>query len=239
MSNLILPNERIDDLQFNNLKVIQNPKWFCFGVDAVLLADFAPRGDFVVDFGTGCGIIPILMSGKGKCGRAVGIEIQEGVADMARRSIVLNELTNVDIIHGDLKEVPLRDVDVVTCNPPYKEIGGGLLNEDEPLMIARHEIMVTLEDVIRRAKDILRFHGKFCMIHRPERLADIICLMRKYGLEPKRMRMVYPREGKPPNMVLIEGANGGKPKLICEAPLYVHEGDGYSAEINRIYVREV
>ena len=236
---LVLPHERVDDLQFNNLKVIQNPAWFCFGVDAVLLADFTPKGDFIVDFGTGCGIVPILLAGKNKCQKVIGIEIQRDVADMAQRSVMLNELSNVEIVHGDLKEVDVRDVDVVTCNPPYKEIGGGLLNSDDALMIARHEIAVTLEDVIRRAKDVLKFRGKFCMIHRPERLVDIFCLMRKYGIEPKRMRMVHPREGKPPNMVLIEGTNGGKAKLICEEPLFVHDGDGYSAEINRIYVRKV
>ena len=236
---LVLPHERVDDLQFNNLKVIQNPAWFCFGVDAVLLADFTPKGDFIVDFGTGCGIVPILLAGKNKCQKVIGIEIQRDVADMAQRSVMLNELSNVEIIHGDLKDVAIKDVDIVTCNPPYKEIGGGLLSEDDALIIARHEIAVTLEDVIRRAKDVLKFRGKFCMIHRPERLVDIFCLMRKYGIEPKRMRMVHPREGKPPNMVLIEGTNGGKAKLICEEPLFVHDGDGYSAEINRIYVRKV
>lgn len=244
--NLIYSYERLDDLQTkNNLHLIQNPKWFCFGVDAVLLADFAaatvkPHAR-VLDLCTGNGIIPLLLTEKTSADFITGLEIQEPVAEMACRSIKWNELEErIEIKCGDLKEADEifgKDVfDNITCNPPYKENNGGIKNADDAVTIARHEILCTLEDIIAVSAKCLKPYGKLCMIHRPERLVDIIYLMRNARLEPKRLRFVHPSPSKTATMILIEGAKFGKPKLFLEPPLYVHNENGeYSEEINRIY----
>ncbi len=244
----IHPNERLDDLQTkNSLRLIQNPDWFCFGVDAVLLADFASKtikkDAVVLDLCTGNGIIPLLLSEKSKANHIKGLEIQECVAEMANRSVVLNNLQGkVEILWGDLKNsvqiFGTESFDNISCNPPYKESHGGLKNTIDTVTIARHEICCTLEDVISVSAKCLKPYGKLCMIHRPERLADIICLMRSFRLEPKRLRFVHPSPSKTANMVLIEGAKYGNPKLFLEPPLYVYDEKGkYSREINDIYGR--
>lgn len=238
------PGERIDDLQRNNLKIIQNPEKFCFGMDAVLLTGFASsaikRGANVLDLCTGTGIIPVLLSAKTEASHFTAIEIQKESADMAKRSVELNDLQQkIEIIEGDIKnkEVINRDYyDAVTCNPPYMPAGKGLKNPDTPLAIARHEINCDLEDVIKISSYALKTGGKLFMVHRPQRLAEIFGFMRDCRLEPKRMRFVHPYADKEPNMVLIEAAKCGKPFLKIEKPLVVYREQGvYTDEIFEIY----
>lgn len=192
-------NERIDDLQRNGYRIIQNPEKFCFGMDAVLLSGFArvKRGAQVLDLGTGTGIIPILLEAKTEAAHLTALEIQEESADMARRSVQLNGLEGkIDVVTGDIKEADqlfkAASFDVVTCNPPYMIGQHGLRNPEEPKAIARHEILCTLEDVVRNAAKLLKTGGSFFMVHRPFRLAEIITVMTQYKLEPKRMQLVYP-----------------------------------------------
>lgn len=221
-------NERIDDLQRNGYQIIQNPEKFCFGMDAVLLSDFAriKKGAQVLDMGTGTGIIPILLEAKTEAAHLTALEIQEESADMARRSVQLNGLeSKIDVVTGDIKEAdrlfPLASFDVVTCNPPYMIGQHGLINPDEPKAIARHEVLCTLENVVQNAAKLLKPGGSFFMVHRPFRLAEIITVMTRYKLEPKRMQLVYPYVDKEPNMVLIEGCRGGRPRMTVEKPLIV------------------
>ncbi len=236
-------NERIDDLQRNNYRIIQDSKRFCFGMDAVLLSGFVKvkDGERVLDLGTGTGIIPILLEAKTNAAHLTGLEIQEDSADMARRSVALNHLEEkIEIITGDIKEAVslfgAASFDVVTCNPPYMTENHGLTNPEAPKAIARHELLCTLEDVISQAAALLRPGGNFFMVHRPFRLVDIMVLMRRYRLEPKRMRMVYPFVDKEPNMVLIEANRGGRPRMTVEKPLVVYqEPDRYTDEIYDVY----
>jgi len=235
-------NERIDDLQINGLQIIQDTDGFCFGVDAVLLANFtkAKAGERVVDLGTGTGIIPILIAGKSNAASVLGVEIQEEVADMARRSVELNGLQErVEILNMDIKDIPshlpLNTFHVVTSNPPYMH-PAGVKNPNDKKAISRHEIMCSLEDVICMASRLLMSGGKFFMVHRPTRLADIICLARSYKLEPKQIRFVHPSAGKSPNMMLIQFTKGGRPELKILEPLYIYEASGeYTRQIREIY----
>ena len=240
---MLKPNERIDDLQRNNYRIIQDPERFCFGMDAVLLSGFAKakEGDHVIDPGTGTGIIPILMEAKTKASNLVGLEIQPESADMAQRSVELNHLEKkIRIVTGDIREASsifgAATFDVVTSNPPYMTEHHGITNEKSPKAIARHELLCTLEDVICQAAKLLRPGGSFYMVHRPFRLVDIMVLMREYHLEPKRMKLVYPYIDKDPNMVLIEGLRGGRPRMTVEKPLIVYKEPGvYTDEIYEIY----
>lgn len=240
---MLKPNERIDDLQRNNYRIIQDPERFCFGMDAVLLSGFAKakEGDHVIDLGTGTGIIPILMEAKTKAFNLVGLEIQPESADMAQRSVELNHLEKkIRIVTGDIREASsifgAATFDVVTSNPPYMTEHHGITNEKSPKAIARHELLCTLEDVISQAAKLLRPGGSFYMVHRPFRLVDIMVLMREYHLEPKRMKLVYPYIDKDPNMVLIEGLRGGRPRMTVEKPLIVYKEPGvYTDEIYEIY----
>ncbi len=240
---MLKPNERIDDLQRNNYKIIQDPERFCFGMDAVLLSGFAKakEGDRVIDLGTGTGIIPILMEAKTGASDLIGLEIQPESADMAQRSVELNHLeSKIRIVTGDIKKASslfgAATFDVVTSNPPYMTEHHGITNEKSPKAIARHELLCTLEDVISQAARLLRPGGSFYMVHRPFRLVDIMVLMREYHLEPKRMKLVYPYIDKDPNMVLIEGLRGGRPRMTVEKPLIVYKEPGvYTDEIYEIY----
>lgn len=240
---ILKKNERIDDLQRNHYKIIQDPERFCFGMDAVLLSGFAraKEGDRVLDLGTGTGIIPILMEAKTQAAHFIGLEIQRESADMAARSVSLNHLEGkIEIVTGDIKEAVslfgAASFDVVTCNPPYMTEHHGLTNPEAPKAIARHELLCTLEDVISQAARLLKPGGNFYMVHRPFRLVDIITLLRTYGVEPKRMKMVYPFVDKEPNMVLIEANRGGRPRLSVEKPLIVYKEPGaYTDEIYDIY----
>lgn len=239
----LLPNERLDELHRNGYKIIQNPARFCFGMDAVLLSGFASalEGEKVLDLGTGTGIIPILMAAKTPADHLTGLEIQEESADMARRSVAYNDLEDrIDIVTGDIKDASnlfgASSFDIITTNPPYMIADHGLVNPDEAKALARHEIKCTLEDVISQSAKVLRPGGRFFMVHRPFRLSEIFTLMITYKLEPKRMRMVYPYVDAEPNMVLIEGVRGGKPRLSVEKPLIVYKERGkYTDEIYDIY----
>lgn len=239
----LLPNERIDDLQRDGLKVIQNTEKFCFGIDAVLLAEFASakEGDRVLDMGTGTGVIPILMSSRTKAASFTGLEIQEDIAMMAERSVALNSLSErIRIAAGDIKEADRifepAFFDVITCNPPYMPAGHGLVNPQDAKALARHEIFCGLDDVCRAAGRLLKPGGHFYMIHRPARLAEIFSALRKYALEPKRMRLVYPYADREPNLVLIGSVRGGRSGMRVDRPLIVYESGGeYTQEIRRIY----
>lgn len=243
----LFENERIDDLQLKGLRLIQNKNAFCFGVDAVLLSDFADvrKGDQVLDLGTGTGIIPVLLAGKTQAKMITGLEIQTEMANMAKRSIILNNLqSRVNIICGDIKNsVDIfgpSSMDVIVTNPPYMASGGGLLNPSDTKAVSRHEILCTLSDVIDKSSRLLVPGGSFFMIHRPHRLADIICLMRAYKLEPKIIRFVHPSIYKKPNLLLIKGTRGGGNELKVLDPLYVYDENGrYSDEINKIYGRDM
>ena len=236
-------NERIDDLERNGYKIIQDEKRFCYGIDAVLLSHFAKvrKNEKVVDLGTGTGIIPILMHAINEPAVYSALEIQEDSYDMALRSVMLNNLQeDITIINGDIKEASkllgTSLYNVVTSNPPYMIDDHGLKNEDNALTIARHEVLCSLEDVIREASRLLKVKGRFYMVHRPYRLPEIMEVMRKYHLEPKRMRLVHPYIDKEPNIVLIEALKGGRPRLTIESPLIVYKDvNEYSDEIIRIY----
>jgi len=236
-------NERLDELQRNGYFIIQNPEKFCFGMDAVLLSGFAKakKGDKVLDMGTGTGIIPILMEAKTKAAHLTGLEIQPESADMARRSVAINGLSEkITIVDGDIKEAgnifTPASFDVITCNPPYMIAQHGIANPDGPKAIARHEVLCTLDDVARNAAKLLKSGGHFYMVHRPFRLAEIITTLVSYKLEPKRMQLVYPYVDKEPNMVLIEATKGGKSRMTVEKPLIVYDAPGvYNQEIYDIY----
>lgn len=242
MSNL-LPGERIDELQRNGYRIIQNPERFCFGMDAVLLSGFAraKKQERCLDLGCGNGIIPILMEAKTEGKHFTGLEIQPESVDMARRSVALNGLQDrIDIVEGDIKDASkifgASSFHVVTTNPPYMTAQHGLTNLYEAKTIARHEVLCNLEDIIRESARLLMPGGRFYMVHRPFRLAEIISLMVQYRMEPKRMRLVYPYVDREPNMVLIEGLRGGKSRMTVEKPLIVYKEPGkYTDEIYDVY----
>lgn len=244
----LLEGERIDELQRNGYRIIQNPDKFCFGMDAVLLSGFAAEGvsgikegDKVIDLGTGTGIIPILLEAKTKAVHLTGLEIQKESADMAYRSVRLNGLEGkIDIVTGDIREADAlfaaASFDIVTCNPPYMIGQHGLVNPDGPKAIARHEVLCTFDDVAKTAARLLKPGGHFYLVHRPFRLSEIMTTLSQYKLEPKRMRLVYPYVDKEPNMVLLEATRGGKPRLQVEPPLIVYKEPGvYTREIYDIY----
>ena len=236
-------DESIDDLQLNGLQLIQKEQGFRFGVDAVLLSHFAnvKKKHRVIDLCTGTGIVSFLVYGKYKPQEVIGLEIQDDMVEMANRSSKLNDTSDiVKFVQGDLKDKALLDslgrFDVVTVNPPYKLNNAGILNPNDKLAIARHEIMCNLEDVIVSARRLLKDNGRMFIVHRPERLADIFGLMRKYKIEPKRVRLVQPNTKKAPN--IVEGQRDGGAFLKWEETLYVYDDNGnYSEEINRIYGR--
>lgn len=240
---LLKEHERIDDLERNGYRIIQDAGRFCFGMDAVLLSGFARvrDGAEVLDLGTGTGIIPILLEAKTDAAHLTGLEIQPDSADMARRSVLLNGLEHkITIVEGDLKEAgslfDAASFDVVTCNPPYMIGQHGIANPEDAKAIARHEILCTLEDVIAQTAKLLKPGGKFYMVHRPFRLAEIMVLLHAYRLEPKRMQLVYPYVDKEPNMVLIEASRGGRPRMTVEKPLIVYREPGvYMPEIYELY----
>ncbi len=222
----------MDDLQLNGLKIIQKKKGFRFGIDAVLLSNYVKieKNMKIIDLGTGTGIIPILLSAKTDAYHITGVEIQPEMAEMARRSVILNNLENrVDIIEGDFrKSIDMfgpNSFDAVVVNPPYTKAGSGLLNPDDAKAVSRHEIFCTLEDIIKVSAGLLKHHGRFFMIHRPERLVDIFFTMREYRIEPKRIQLVHANRKNPANMVLIFGLKNGNPQVTVEAPMYVNESD--------------
>lgn len=239
----LLENERIDDLQRNGLKIIQKTDGFCFGMDAVLLSGFAhvKRGEKVLDMGTGTGIIPLLLSAKTQGEHFTALEIQKEIAEMAARSVAMNHLEDkIEIVNGDIKEASRifggASFDVVTTNPPYMNDAHGLKNPTEVKAISRHEVLCTLDDVVREGAKVLKSGGRMYMVHRPHRLIEIITVMKQYKMEPKRMCMVHPFKDKEANMVLIEAVKGGGSWLKMEAPIIVYKEPGvYTDEIYSIY----
>lgn len=237
-------NERIDDLEFNNLKIIQDKNGFCFGIDAVLLSDFAKnikRDSLVLDLGTGTGIISILLCEKTKLKKVIGIEVQEEVYNMACRSSQLNNLEEkFEVVNENILNLENiyenNSFDVIVTNPPYKKQNTGMTNDDEKKLISRHEVLANLEDFIRVSSKLLKDKGEFYMVHRPERLVDIFYLMREYKIEPKEVRLVFSNEKNPPKMVLIKGVRNGGKCLKFRENLYVYNQDGsYTDEIMKIY----
>lgn len=247
MSELLNKDETLDDLQIKGIHIIQKRDAFRFGVDAVLLANFAKikKGVKVIDLCSGTGIIPFILAGKTEASFITGVEIQKEMVDMALRSIQFNKLQEkISFIHGDLTDInkmkKIDKADVVTVNPPYKHINSGIINPDDKNAIARHEICCNLEEIIIASRLLLKDNGRLYMVHRPERLADILSLMRKHRIEPKAIKMVHPNTKKAPNIVLIEGQRDGGAFLKWEPSLYVYNDEGgYSEEINKIYGREV
>jgi len=247
MDNLLHSDERLDDLQINGYKIIQHPDKFCFGMDAVLLSGFANvmEGEKVLDLGTGTGILPILLEAKTEGEHFTGLEIQAASAEMASRSVLYNSLNaKIDIIEGDIKEASnifgKASFNVVTSNPPYMTGGKGLKNPNDSKAIARHELLCSLDDVVRETAAVLKPKGRCYYVHRPSRIVEIFEAMRKYKIEPKRMRLVYPYVDKKPNMVLIEGVRGGGAQLTVEPPLIVYKETGkYTKEIYDIYGMDI
>ena len=237
-------NERIDDLEYKGLKIIQNKNGFCFGIDSVLLSDFAKdirNNSIVLDLGTGTGILSILLTAKTNLKKIYGIDIQEDVIEMAKRSVVLNRLEDkIEMLHNNVKELETvfekNSIDSIVTNPPYKKRNTGKTNEAENKFIARHEVSATLEDFISISFSLLKDKGNFYMVHRPERLAEIIVTLKKYKLEPKKIRFVHSTYEEEPKLVLIKAVKNAKEFLKVEKPLIVYDNKGqYTEEILKIY----
>lgn len=237
-------NERIDDLEYKGLKIIQNKNGFCFGIDAVLLSDFAreiKKGSKVLDLGTGTGILGILLSKKTNLDKIIGVEIQTEVYDMACRSIKLNNLEDkFSVINEDIKNLDklfkLQSFDAIVTNPPYKKNLTGLKNDTEYKVISRHEVKCNIEDVIKISSKLLKNNGKLYMVHRPERIKDIMVNLDKYKLQPKEIRFIYPYINKKPTMILIKAVKSAGDFLNVQEPFIVYNQDGtYTDEILKIY----
>ena len=237
-------DERIDDLEINGLKIIQNKKWFCFGIDSVLLSDFAKdthKKSYILDLGAGNGILELLLSAKVPESMITGIEVQESVCEIARRNIKINKLED----RIEIKNLNIKDLDgsikydTVVTNPPYKERGTGIKNECETKLIARHEILATLEDFIECASRCLKDKGTMYMVNRPERLADIFEYARKYNLEPKELKMVYSKVKEKPVLILVKLVKYANRYLKISEPIYIYEDNGeYTKEVLRMYGKE-
>ena len=235
-ASLVRDGERLDDLQLGGLEIIQDPNKFCFGVDAVFLSDFArvKPGETVLDMGTGNGIIPILLSAKTQGRKFTGLEIQQDTAEMARRSVLHNHLEDrIEIVTGDIKEAAEifkpAFFDVITTNPPYMLADHGLRNPDSSRAVARHEVLCSLDDILRESMRLLQDKGRFYMIHRPFRLTEIMIKMNHYKIEPKRIQFIYPHIDREPAMMLIEGVRGAKPRVTVEPPIIIYDrpADGH------------
>ena len=234
--------ERIDELNYEGLKIIQNTEGFCFGIDSVLLTEFArdiKKQSKIADLGTGTGILGILLSKKVDAKKIIGIEIQEEVANMAKRSIKLNSLENIfEIINSDINKINLENntFDAVVTNPPYKKLGTGIKNKEEKQQISRYETLANLDDWIRVSSKLLKDNGGFYIVYRTDRLTELIEILRKYKLEVKKMRFVYSDINKQSNLVLIKAVKGAGEFLKVEKPLFIYNLDGsYTDEILDIY----
>lgn len=237
-------DERIDDLQINNLKIIQNKKGFCFGIDSVLLSEFAKKiknNSSVLDLGTGTGIISILLTAKTNLKTITGVELQQEVAEMAQRSVLLNNLENtIKIINEDIKNLDkvLENgaYDAIVTNPPYIKENTGLKNDNKSKLISRHEVECKLEDIAKISSKLLKNNGQIYMVHRPDRLVDIMEIFRKFKLEPKELQLVFSKQNEDANLILIKAVKNAKPFFKIRKPLYVYKESGeYSDEILKIY----
>lgn len=240
--------KRIDDLGINNLKILQNPNYFCFGIDAVILSDFAKSmkdNSTVLDIGTGNGIIPLLLSAKCKCKNIVGLEIQPKLYELAKENVSFNNLDNlITIQNGDILNAKNifspNSFDVIITNPPYKKKNSGIVNDNEYIKIAKHETLCTLENIIEQSRYLLTNNGQMYMVHRPDRLVDILYLMRKYKLEPKQIQFVHSKISEPPVLVLINSVSNAKPFLKTLPPLIIYNEKGeYTEQIHSIYGKDV
>ncbi len=240
----IKSNQRIDDLEYQGLKIIQDTQGFCFGIDSILLSDFAKEikeNSKVIDLGTGTGIIATLLCKKTKLQQIIGVEIQKDTAQMAQQSIILNKLENkFKIIQSDIKNIDQilqpESFDAIVTNPPYKKAQTGLTNQNEKQLISRHETTATLEDFIKTAKKMLKDKGDLYLVHRPDRLVDIISLLRQNKIEPKKIKFIHPNTQKEPNLILIKATKNANPFLKVEKPLYIYNNKGeYTDEILKIY----
>lgn len=243
-TNLLKPNETLDDLEYNDLKLIQNKNGYKFSTDSVLLANFgrAKSRDVYVDLCSGSGVVAILFLCKNNIQKGFSVEIQKGLADMSERSIKFNNLDDrLKVLNMDLKDVyktlGQESVDVITVNPPYNEVGE--TSETDEIAIATHELKTNLAEIVEASAKLLKFGGKLFMVHRADRLADIFYELRKQKLEPKVLRIVYPKKDKAPNLCLIEAKKGAKPKLIIQSPLILNNDDGTETEeLKKIYCRK-
>lgn len=237
-------DEKIDIVPGTDYRVIQNRKRFSYGTDAIFLSDFARAKGVVVDLGTGTGIIPLRLLGLNpKIEKIYGVEIQEEVAEMAQRTIELNKIDNFQVLNMDLKDLSSTfkksTVDTVVTNPPYMKKGGAVVNPNDNFAISRHEIHCELRDIIEVSDYLLRPGGKFYMVHRPDRLVDIICLMREFKIEPKRIKFVQPKLNKKPNLILVEGSKHSRPDLKIDDPLIIYREDGsYTDELLKVYYED-
>lgn len=247
-NELLKDGERIDEIGFGNLRLIQKPEDFCYGIDAVLLATFAEirKSARAIDLGTGTGIIPMILSHRTEASEIVGVEIQPDSFERGLRNIMLNGLDKrVRMIHGDVKRlikekmVEKHSFDAVLTNPPYVKGDGGLKNRESARTIARHETTAGLADFISEAALLLKDRGDFYMVHRPNRLVDISVLCRQHKLEPKELRFVSSNKDTAPNILLIHCVKHGRPELKLLDPLYVYKADGgYTDEIMKLYERQ-
>ncbi len=234
---------RVHDLMRDGLRILQDPERFCFGIDAVLLSGFVPQKSQgrLLDLGTGTGILPLLLSSKTDCTELVGLEIQHESALLAARSVVMNGLEDrISVVEGDIREAdklfPAASFDIVVSNPPYIAPGAGKCDPTDPRALARHELLCTFADVAHAAAVLLKPGGHFCLVHRPDRLPELLQTLTEAGLMPKRLRLVHPYVTSPANMVLLDCVRGGRAALKAEPPLIVYEARGvYTEEVRRIY----
>lgn len=236
--------ETLDQLSIGNLQLIQAEKGYRFSLDPVLLARFVDvrSGDSVVDLGTGCGVLPLLLAKLSTANELIGIELQPQQAERAQRNVELNELVpRVRIVHGDLRKIrellPVASADLVVSNPPYRQVGSGRISSGDERAAARHELAGGLDDFVFAASWLLKNGGRFAVIYLAERLPELLTQMAAVNIEPKRLRMIYPRQQESAKMVLVEGRKAGRPGLAAEQPLYVYKGDGrdYSDEVLSMY----
>ena len=236
--------EKIDIVPGTEYKIIQNREMFSYGIDAILLSDFAKAKGLVMDLGTGTGIIPLRLIDNVDVDKIVGIEIQKEVADIAQRNVDLNNLHDkIEIWNIDLKELPEKlpkgSVDTIITNPPYMKHGGAVVNDKENFAISRHEIKTNLEEIVKTSSFLLKQYGKLYIVHRPNRLVDVLCSLRENGIEPKYIKWVYPKRDKPSNLFLLEAVKGGKKDFKYRKPLIVYREDGkYTDALLKIYDRE-
>ncbi len=239
----LIEDEEIHDLGFLDLKIIQKNHGFKFGVDSILLTDYAKhikKNSIVMDIGTGTGIIAILLAAKTSLKKIYAVEIQPELADMARRSVILNHLNDkVEIINANIKDicnyVNKNSVDVIVSNPPYKKVDAGLKNTEKIKLISRHEVECNFDDIARESRKLLKDNGSIYVIHRPERIADVICTFRKYKLEPKKIRFIQSRVNEAPKMFLIKAVKGAGEFIKVEKPLVIYEDGEYTEELKKIY----